>query len=98
MSEQIKVENYSDVVHRFEHLPTSVVYVWPAGETREVPAEVARTVTCAHPRKLRYANRMVDPRAPVAPVSTHRHYWRRTDGACRCGARRVDYDSEAGPE
>jgi hypothetical protein len=37
VSEQIKVENYSGVVHRFEHLPTSVVYVWPAGETREVP-------------------------------------------------------------
>ena len=90
MSERREVENFSDIVHRFEHGPTGVVYVWPAGETREVPEDVARTVTRAHPRKLRYAHRMMDPRAAVMTASTHRHYWRRSDDACRCGARREE--------
>ena len=86
MPEPIDVENFSDMAHRYEHRPTGVVYVWPVGETREVPEDVAQVVTRAHPQKLRYAHRMMDTRAPVGWESLHRHYWR-LDGKCRCGAK-----------
>ncbi|MCH8205975.1 MAG: hypothetical protein IH956_03120 [Chloroflexi bacterium] len=87
MPEAIEVENIGDVVHRYEHWRTGVVYVWPAGESREVPDEVAQTVTRAHPNKMRYAHRMMDTRAPAPVDIRHRHYWR-LDDTCRCGAQR----------
>ena len=87
MPEEVAVRNISDVVHRYEHRPTGVTYVWPAGEPREVPEEVARTATRGHPNKMRYANRMIDTAALTPGDVRHRHYWR-MDGACRCGARR----------
>ena len=53
MSGTAVVENTGAVAHRYEHRATRETYVWPAGEAREVPEEVALTVTAAHPRKMR---------------------------------------------
>ena len=89
MPEHVQVENFGGVAHRYEHRATGVMYVWPVGETREVPEEVAHIVMRAHPQKLRYAQRMMDTRAPVGWKALHRHYWRQ-DGKCRCGAKREE--------
>ena len=75
------------------------MYVWPAGEARAVPDDVARIVTAGHPDKLVYeieavaaedvpAHRMLDTTA-----ATHRHRWR-ADRTCRCGVAQDD-DAEA---
>ena len=47
MSDTSVVENIGAVAHRYEHRATRETYVWPAGEAREVPEEIALDVTGA---------------------------------------------------
>ncbi len=96
MSETVVVENIGAVAHRYEHRPTRETYVWPAGEAREVPEEVALCVTEAHPNKMRLreagASEGAQPEQQQAstPERGHLHRWRK-DGVCRCGLRREDH-------
>ena len=94
MSGTAVVENIGAVAHRYEHRADRETYVWPAGEAREVPEEVALTITAAHPGKMRIQGeeseetRQERPASP--PERPHLHRWRK-DGTCRCGLRRQDH-------
>ena len=94
MTRTAVVENVGAVAHRYEHRPTRETYVWPAGEAREVPEQVALTVTSAHPGKMRILDgesgetRRVRPASP--PERPHAHRWRR-GAVCRCGLRKEDH-------
>ena len=57
MSDTSVVENIGAVAHRYEYRATRETYVWPAGEAREVPEEIALTITAAHPNKMRLRDR-----------------------------------------
>ena len=96
MTRTAVVENVGAVAHRYEHRATRETYVWPAGDTREVPEEVALNVTAAHPNKMRL--READAREEEAqaspPERAHAHRWRK-DGACRCGLRKEDHRSHS---
>ena len=91
MSDTLVVENIGAVAHRYEHRATRETYVWPAGETREVPEEIALNVTGAHPNKMRLrddAGR--GTQAACLHEKPHVHRWNRKD-VCRCGLRREDH-------
>lgn len=90
MSDTSVVENIGAVAHRYEHRATRETYVWPAGEAREVPEEIALTITAAHPNKMRLRHgESEETRAPV-PEKSHAHRWRRNN-VCRCGLRKEDH-------
>ena len=61
-----RIRNDSENVYNLQG-----TYRWAAGETLEVPDEVAAHALEVHP------DWMVD-------ADEHRHYWR-VDGTCRCG-------------
>ena len=89
------VENIGGVTLRYEHRATREVYVWPAGEAREAPEEVALIVTAAHPGKMRLreagAGEEEAHHAEASPPERgHAHRWR-AEGVCRCGLRREDH-------
>ena len=99
------VENIGAVAHRYEHRATRKTYVWPVGEAREVPEEVALSVTEAHPGKMRLLEggrcgegdrtglrqaQAERGRSASPPERGHAHRWRRNN-VCRCGLRREDH-------
>ena len=86
MSDTSVVENIGAVAHRYEHRATRETYVWPAGEAREVPEEIALTVTKMRLREA--GTRQVVQASP--PERGHVHRWNRKD-VCRCGLRKEDH-------
>ena len=91
MTRTAVVENIGAVAHRYEHRATRETYVWPAGETREVPEEIALDVTGAHPNKMRLREAGTrEETLAFASEKGHLHRWNRKD-VCRCGLRREDH-------
>lgn len=88
----VVVENIGAVAHRYEHRATRETYVWPAGEAREVPEEIALSVTAAHPNKMRLCDTGTREEETQAspPEKSHAHRWRRNN-VCRCGLRKEDH-------
>ena len=91
MAQTSVVENIGAVAHRYEHRATRETYVWPAGEAREVPEEIALSVTAAHPNKMRLRDDAGRGAQAASPhEKPHVHRWNRKD-VCRCGLRKEEH-------
>ena len=81
----MKVKNISGGTYRLQN-----IYVWPAGETLDVPEEIAAHVLEAQAERFEVVSDDPDETvdSPAAEAKPHRHHFRNDDN-CRCGATRV---------